>query len=85
MKDDYSKAMEILKKFNQEHLLAFYDELSEEEQKSILNQIFNIDFDEILALYQNSMIEENNVLNKVTPLYHYEKNFLSEKEISIYT
>ena len=30
MEDKLNKAKEILKKYNQEHLLQFYDELSEE-------------------------------------------------------
>ena len=45
--------MEILKKYNQEHLLYFYDELSEEEKNKLINQILTIDFDKILNIYKN--------------------------------
>ena len=40
----YEECAEILKEFNQEHLLNFYNELSEEGKSNLLNQISNIDF-----------------------------------------
>lgn len=85
MKSNYLKAKEILSKYGQEHLLNFYDELSQEEQKLLIGQILRIDFNEILTLYHNSMVEEENVLSRVTPLSHYEKEFLSTSESSVYT
>ena len=36
-----NQAKEILKEYNQEHLLYFYDELSSEQKDIILNQIFS--------------------------------------------
>jgi len=41
------------KEFKQEHLLAFYDELSEEQRKNILSDIENIDFSLMKDLYEN--------------------------------
>ena len=38
------KAKDILKEYGQEHLLKYYDELSESEQKELLSQIELIDF-----------------------------------------
>ena len=35
MNDKLKKAKEILKKYNQEHLLFFYDELPKEEKKQV--------------------------------------------------
>jgi len=46
MKTFYS----FLKKYNQEHLLAFYDELSDEQKKSLIEQIESIDFEEFSSL-----------------------------------
>ena len=40
----YENALEILKKYGQEHVLAYYDELNEEEKQSLLLQIGEIDF-----------------------------------------
>ena len=41
---------EILKKYNQEHLLMFYDELTSEEQKELIADIETIDFDTMNSL-----------------------------------
>lgn len=40
----YEDALEILKKYGQEHVLAYYDELNDEEKLSLLSQIEEIDF-----------------------------------------
>ena len=40
----YENALEILKKYGQEHVLAYYDELNVEEKQSLLLQIGEIDF-----------------------------------------
>ena len=40
----YENALEILKKYGQEHVLAYYDELNDEEKQSLLLQIDEIDF-----------------------------------------
>ncbi len=43
-----------LKKYNQEHLLLYYDKLSEEDKKKLLSQIEEIDFDLMKTLYENT-------------------------------
>lgn len=69
----YEEVMEILKKHNQEHLLAFYNELTSEEQDKLLEQIMNIDFEQIEKLYEetkngvkvkNDLIEPIEYINK---------------------
>ena len=47
MDTELHDTMQILKKYNQEHLLNFYDELTEPEKETLLSQIHNIDFDKI--------------------------------------
>lgn len=41
---NYEIAKKLLKEYNQEHLLQFYDELSEINKQKLLNQIEQIDF-----------------------------------------
>ncbi len=41
---NYNDAMELLKKYGQEHLLAYYDELSDVGKADLLSQISKIDF-----------------------------------------
>lgn len=85
MDDKLKKAKEILIKYNQEHLLHFYDELSKEEQNILINQILNIDFEKIISLYNNSKKTEDLSKIQISPLKHIEKNKLSEKELNYYT
>lgn len=59
------QTVEKLKKYDQKHLLKYYDELTKEQQNSLLKQIEDIDF-ELLNLISN----ENNEAEKgiITPL-----------------
>ncbi len=84
MSDKLTKAKEILKKYYQEHLLYFYDEISENEKEVLLNQIIKIDFDEILNLYENSKQNTKLDISKVSPLPHLEKNKLTKEELDTY-
>ena len=84
MDDKLKKAKEILRKYNQEHLLYFYDELSEEEKNILINQILNINFEKIINLYVNSKINEDISEVKISPLSHLEKDKLTEKESNYY-
>ena len=56
---NFELAKNILKKYSQEHLLCLYDELNEEEKSKLIEQILNINFEEILNLYNNSMKDDN--------------------------
>lgn len=85
MDDKLKKAKEILEKYNQEHLLYFYDELSIEEKNILVNQILNIDFEKITNLYINSKEDEDLSNIEITPLSHIEKDKLTESEINYYT
>ena len=84
--DFLKKAQEILKEYNQEHLLYFYNELEEKDQKRLLNQIFSIDFKKILELYKNSYISKNFAvdMNTISPINHVEKDMLTKFEIARY-
>lgn len=83
MDEKYKKAKKILEKYKQEHILDFYEELDENQQKGLIEQILDIDFEEIITLYKNSMINEE-LTCKIMPLKHYEKDKLEKKEIEKY-
>ena len=78
-------AKSILKKYNQEHLLCLYDELNEEEKSKLITQILEIDFEQILSLYDNSMKNDNFSYKTFSPLRHFEKNKLTKEQINYYT
>lgn len=48
---DFTKAEELLKKNGQEHVLRFFDSLEEEEQRNLLRQIDNLDFEMLEAIH----------------------------------
>lgn len=85
MEDKLKTAKEILKKYNQEHLLNFYNEISEKEQNILINQILNIDFEKIINLYIKSKINDDLSNIDISPLPHIEKNKLNENELNFYT
>ena len=85
MIDKLENVKNILKKYNQEHLLYFYDELSDEEKNILLNQILTINFKQILELYNNSFNSDKLDMNTVSAIPHFEKNLFFDKEISKYT
>ena len=68
MVQNLEKAKDILKKYHQEHLLAFYDELNNKEKAYLLNQICSINFEQILNLYEASKIDEVLPSNLIEPL-----------------
>lgn len=82
MEDKLSLAKNILEKYNQEHLLAFYDELSNEQQNLLINQILSIDFEQILSLYKNSFLKD--LKADISPLEHIEKALLDVDKIDFY-
>lgn len=85
MDDKLTNAKNILKKYSQEHLLYFYNELSTEEQETLINQILNTDFEKIINLYNNSKINEDLSNIDISPLPHIEKEELSPNKLNYYT
>jgi UDP-N-acetylglucosamine/UDP-N-acetylgalactosamine diphosphorylase len=61
----YQEADNLLRRHNQEHLLKYYDELSEESKASLLHQIENINWS-LLDLLNDRKKEENR--GKLEPL-----------------
>ena len=70
---------QILKKYNQEHLLNGYDNLDENKQKELIKQIENLDFELINSLYNNTKKEIKNDIDKITPIDYLDKYKLNDK------
>lgn len=54
---------EKLNKYQQSHLLTFYDELTASEKEQLEKEISQIDFKEINELYQNHLKQTNEIQN----------------------
>lgn len=77
---DYSDAKNKLKKYNQEHLLLFYDKLSEENKKKLLKQIDDLDLEQIENLYNNIKKGENKKETIVEPIEYIDKEKISKED-----
>lgn len=62
---DYNSALSKLKKYGQEHLLKFYDELSKEQSDELLKQIDETDFSIISACHNSEKAVQK---GKISPL-----------------
>ena len=83
--DSFQKAKEILKEYNQEHLLNFYDELDKNERSFLINQICRINFKQIFDLYEASKADEVIPTNFIEPLPYFDKSKLSKKDLNYYS
>lgn len=84
MLENYDNAKQILAKYHQEHLLAFYDELSDDEKNALINQICSTNFRQIFDLYEASKNDEVISKNEIEPLNYNVKSQLSNDQISFY-
>ena len=84
METELANVKNILALYHQEHLLNFYNELTDDEKNILLNQIKHINFDLIFDLYNKSKIPSEVDYSNISPLPHIEKNNLSDKEIDFY-
>ncbi|MDF2885138.1 MAG: UDP-N-acetylglucosamine pyrophosphorylase [Clostridiaceae bacterium] len=60
MGNEFNKAIELVKKYNQEHLLKFYDCLNQDEKASLINEIISIDFELIQSMYNEMKNKQEN-------------------------
>ncbi len=81
---DIQNVKEKLKKYDQEHLIYFYDQLSTEEKNILVNQIRFTDFDFLNKLYVNSYNDETIERSRISPIDYYVKNSLSEGDRNLY-
>ena len=58
----------LLKKYQQNNLLMYFEKLNEEEKKILINDLKKVDFKLMNKLYVNSYIDEVLDLNKVSAL-----------------
>ncbi len=47
------KSIEILKKFNQEHIISWMNKLEENKKIELINQIMNLNIEQVINLYNN--------------------------------
>ena len=75
--DKFTMAKETLEKYGQEHLLDFYEQITDKQKENLIDEILNLNFEEILELYENSKKDNKNY--EVSPINHIEKDKISEE------
>jgi len=78
------EAEQLLKKYGQQHLLSFYEQLSEKEQEEFLRQIKHIDYDLVENLYELTKAKINLGEQKIEPMEYIDKSKLSKEELENY-
>ena len=65
--DKKQEIIELLKKYNQEHIIKFLEKLEDEKQAELIKQIEKINFEQIIELYESTKkkieFKENNFKN----------------------
>jgi len=75
---------EKLKKYNQEHLLTFYDELAQEQKENLLEQISKINFEQMKELYEKTKKKIEFGESQIEPLEFIDKYKISKEKYSEY-
>ena len=78
--DRKQETIEILKKYNQEHIIRLLEKLDEEKQNELIRQIQGIDFHQITELYNNTKKEIEFKECKIEPLKYLDKAKLTENQ-----
>ena len=80
MESTYKEVKELLKKYDQEHLLHFYNELSETEKESLIKKLSKIDYENVQEIYKNINKLDEEV--EYSPIKVTDKQRLTKEEIA---
>ena len=78
--DKVQDTIDILKMYNQEHIIKLIEKLDEDKKQALVEQISKIDFHQLKELYDNTKKEIEIKENKIEPLPYLDKKKLSEEQ-----
>ena len=78
--DKVQDTIDILKMYNQEHIIKLIEKLEENKKQALVEQISKIDFHQLQELYDNTKKEIEIKENKIEPLPYLDKKKLSENQ-----
>ncbi|MBQ2938594.1 MAG: UTP--glucose-1-phosphate uridylyltransferase [Clostridia bacterium] len=79
--DKNEEVIQLLKTYNQEHIINLLDRLDEKEKEAVIEQVNKIDFHQIMELYQNTKKEIEIKENKIESIKYLDKEKLTKNEI----
>lgn len=84
MGKELENVKKVLKEYGQEHLLLKYDEMDEHDQRTLLDQIEDIDFDLMKQLYEQATKPVDLETITIEPIEHVDKAKLTVSEREMY-
>ncbi len=78
--DKKQDTIELLKKYNQEHIIKFLEQLQGKEKEELIEQINQIDFHQIKELYDNTKKEIEIKENRIENIAYLDKAKLTQKQ-----
>lgn len=78
--DKIQDTIDILKTYNQEHIIKLLGRLNDEQKAELIEQINHIDFHLIMELYDNTKKEIEIKENKIEPLEYLDKEKLTKEQ-----
>ena len=78
--DKNEEIEQLLKEYNQEHIIALLNKLDEEKREELMEQINNIDFHQIMELYENTKKEIEIKDNIIEAIDYLDKEKLTKNE-----
>ena len=79
--DKNEEVIQLLKTYNQEHIVNLLNKLDGKEKEDLIEQINKIDFHQIMELYQNTKKEIEIKENKIESIKYLDKEKLTKNEI----
>ena len=78
--DKVQDTIDLLKIYNQEHIIKLLEKLDENQKQVLVEQISKIDFHQLKELYDNTKKEIEIKENKIEPLPYLDKKKLSKEQ-----
>lgn len=82
--DNYEKAKSLLKKYNQQQIIAIADKMSEEKKEMLAEQVLKIDFEELKELYNKTFEDLYVDLEELQPIAGINPNKISKEKLKEY-
>lgn len=78
--DKNEDIIQLLKMYNQDHIIKLLDRLDEEQKVALIEQINKIDFHQIMELYENTKKDLEIKENKIESIKYLDKDKLTKNE-----
>lgn len=74
------EAIQILNKYNQQKGIKALKRMDEERKEQLAEQIINMDFEQLMNLYESTKTNDSKIIGKVAPIESIDKSKISKEE-----